>query len=620
MSAVLCFCSEASIKDALKSGLKYRDPSGLLRTIGADWDYVGIEDLQEQLRTPLTELCQSKGNGEDKMLHPLFLVVAAPGQGKSRFLQEFHRLADDTGLINSSSYGQRFLQFLLTLENGQKVDAKDDESPQTILASRMLWQLLAKADFTRFGWAGLPPGFTFEQLRAKVAKESILVDDVIQALEKGEGLSGANWSLSLALDGLHNLPGSEDMSSKNTTFYQTMQAVCQLVNRDTGPLVVAVISATTRVGVASSLADSPQRRAFIRLPRVEVVQRNGTDVFNFSGNKILELVQSDMGGHGRALEQLEKQLEKIQNPRSVENVVARVREELFKAYPSAIPKEFLPVLKAALAGKWLKLGETVGGQNPEKLQLVQLEYSSSGKLVRLLLPYIWIHLALVEEQQLQDWALLDYRDINDKPDPNGFDWETFLVRFRALKSLVWNDGEIVSLSDLHAGAWINPAGFGGRCVKNRPLQIVTANGWTATNAQQFGLKKGQRGTIGPDGQTAVTGEDLQNGNYSYIVRNARSAPAADFAALLEDAGGKPFSECGQAKQGQAKVDNQVIQDERAKSCDADDVLILFCTEEKHIEPQDLPPMTGIVQPAQWRTYFGPYVGRAWAMQQDNRTP
>ncbi|CAE7656164.1 unnamed protein product, partial [Symbiodinium microadriaticum] len=239
-----------------------------------------------------------------------------------------------------------------------------------------------------------------------------------------------------------------------------------------------------------------------------------------------------MGGHGRALEQLEKQLEKIQNPRSVENVVARVREELFKAYPSAIPKEFLPVLKAALAGKWLKLGETVGGQNPEKLQLVQLEYSSSGKLVRLLLPYIWIHLALVEEQQLQDWALLDYRDINDKPDPNGFDWETFLVRFRALKSLVWNDGEIVSLSDLHAGAWINPAGFGGRCVKNRPLQIVTAKGWTATNAQQFGLNKGQRGTIGPDGQTAVTGEDLQNGNYSYIVRNARSAPAADFAALL----------------------------------------------------------------------------------------
>ena len=620
MSAVLCFCSEASIKDALKSGLKYRDPSGLLRTIGADWDYVGIEDLQEQLRTPLTELCQSKGNGEDKMLHPLFLVVAAPGQGKSRFLQEFHRLADDTGLINSSSYGQRFLQFLLTLENGQKVDAKDDESPQTILASRMLWQLLAKADFTRFGWAGLPPGFTFEQLRAKVAKESILVDDVIQALEKGEGLSGANWSLSLALDGLHNLPGSEDMSSKNTTFYQTMQAVCQLVNRDTGPLVVAVISATTRVGVASSLADSPQRRAFIRLPRVEVVQRNGTDVFNFSGNKILELVQSDMGGHGRALEQLEKQLERIPNPRSVENVVAGVREEISKAYPSAIPMEFLPVLKAALAGKWLKLDETVGGQNPEKLQLVQLEYSSSGELRRLLLPYIWIHLAIVREPQLQDWALLDYRDINDKPDPNGFDWETFLVRFRALKSLVWNDGESVSLSDLHAGAWINPEGFGGRCVKNRPLQIVTAKGWTATNAQHFGLKKGQRGTIGSDGQTAVTGEDLQNGNYSYIVRNARSAPAADFAALLEDAGGEPFSECGQAKQGQAKVDNRVIQDERAKSCDADDVLILFCTEEKHIEPQDLPPMTGIVQPAQWRTYFGPYVGRAWAMQQDNRTP
>ena len=130
--------------------------------------------------------------------------------------------------------------------------------------------------------------------------------------------------MSLALDGLHNLLGSEDMSSKSTIFYQTMQAVCQQVNREMGPLVVAVISATTRVDVESSLADSPQQRTFIRLPRVEVVQRNGTDVFNFSGNKILELVQSDMGGHGRALEQLERT--GIQNPRSAENV----REELFK--------------------------------------------------------------------------------------------------------------------------------------------------------------------------------------------------------------------------------------------------------------------------------------------------
>ena len=107
---------------------------------------------------------------------------------------------------------------------------------------------------------------------------------------------------------------------------------------------------------------------------------------------------------------------------------------------------------------------------------VQLEYSPSGKR-RLLLPNIWIHLAIVDEPELQDWRCWT-TDINDKPDPNGFDWETFLVRFRALKSLVWNDGESVSLSDLHAGALINPTAFGGRRIRNRPLQIVTAKGWT----------------------------------------------------------------------------------------------------------------------------------------------
>ena len=58
---------------------------------------------------------------------------------------------------------------------------------------------------------GLPANFTFPQLRAKVAKESILVDDVIQALEKGEGLSGAKlefesgtgWAAQLAWLGRH---------------------------------------------------------------------------------------------------------------------------------------------------------------------------------------------------------------------------------------------------------------------------------------------------------------------------------------------------------------------------------------------------------------------------------
>ncbi|CAJ1383698.1 unnamed protein product [Effrenium voratum] len=267
--------SFASIKAALMNGLKYRDPSPLVGTIGADWDYVGIEDLQKQLWKPLAQLSQIKGLSQDDILHPIILVVAGTGQGKSRCLQEFHRLAEDTGLIGNSSYGQRFLQFLLAFENDQKVDAAYDKFAQTILASRMLWQLLANADFRQLGWAGLPPNFTFEQLRAAVATEGILVDDVLQALEKGEGLSGAKWSLSLALDGLHNLPGSEDISNKSTAFYQTMQAVCQLVNQEPGPLVVGVVSATATVreGIVASLADSPQARTFIHLPRVEVVQQ-----------------------------------------------------------------------------------------------------------------------------------------------------------------------------------------------------------------------------------------------------------------------------------------------------------------------------------------------------------
>jgi hypothetical protein len=105
--------------------------------------------------------------------------------------------------------------------------------------------------------------------------------------------------------------------------------------------------------------------------------------------------------------------------------------------------------------------------------------------------------------------------------------------------------------------------------------------------------------------------ELNSSRYSCIVLNATGAPAADFVSLLQKVEGAPLSECGQAKQGDAPLSKKIIQDERSKSCVGDDLLMLFCSKDKGFGKEDLPRMTGIVQPAQWPQYFGPYVGRAW---------
>ena len=110
---------------------------------------------------------------------------------------------------------------------------------------------------------------------------------------------------------------------------------------------------------------------------MDVVQRGGQPVFNFSGNRLLELVEQDMGGHGRALEALETAINGYnEHCWNAEVLMSTVQIRLRDAYPGAISSDVIePVLKAALSGRWLTPNENIGGQNVEKMQLVQLQYN-----------------------------------------------------------------------------------------------------------------------------------------------------------------------------------------------------------------------------------------------------
>ena len=607
-------CEVVQPKSKLLAGLKFEDPIALLQTPGADWDYCGAQELVETLTPQIKQIVE---NPADKQERPILLVLSAPGQGKSRFLQELPMLINKTEQVD-----RQLFPFLLTLENGLRFDGQFDTDPDKIIVARMLWQLLRNR--RESGWAGLPASFTFSQLHRAVKTADLIVDDILDAMCKGEQLSAANYSILLALDGMQSLPGFDSPTDKTSLFYKTISKLCQLTTRDDGPLTIVAMTATVQLGVQFALADSPQKRHYVKLPLVDKVCRNGKAVFNFTGalhNEVLQLLQSDMDGHGRALEALEDacQHHTLENIDLLKDAVIR---NLNDRYPNAVPADFEPILKAALSGQWLKREDKIGNFDPEKLQLVRLEYREDRSQRRIRLPYIWILLGVTGKDASPDlakWSLDGYNEICKGPDAGGRAFEDFCARFRVLKSLCWPPNATVRLSDLHDGA-ILPVALRNVKVVNRHLKNAQAIQRMATNCRRFLLSKPGREQPAQIQRVQVQARladgkmaELQDttDQCSYVFLNAGGAPAADFAVLLQLDGQQGFlAECGQCKQGTAKVDLKNIQDERAKSCDENDFLLIICTDGQ-FNQSDLPHMTGIVQQEQWHQYFGPYAGRAF---------
>ena len=79
------------------------------------------------------------------------------------------------------------------------------------------------------------------------------------------------------------------------------------MNQDTSPFVVACVTATQ--SVSQGLADSPQARQYLKLPRVTAVTRQQVAVI--PNHPLRDLLAMDMGGHGRALESLEESLKSM---------------------------------------------------------------------------------------------------------------------------------------------------------------------------------------------------------------------------------------------------------------------------------------------------------------------
>lgn len=79
------------------------------------------------------------------------------------------------------------------------------------------------------------------------------------------------------------------------------------------------------------------------------------------------------------------------------------------------------------------------------------------------IPYIWLLALCITYRKnhfLDELQLLDYRDFWAKDQPTmsgGFSWSDFeklMVKIRKIKSHVFNDGKLVTVGDIHRGAFM----------------------------------------------------------------------------------------------------------------------------------------------------------------------
>ncbi|CAJ1329921.1 unnamed protein product, partial [Effrenium voratum] len=530
----------------LRRRLHFGIAEKLLDTEGAEWDYCGKDELLSAMQETVQTLHDNKGVNSDKQRHPLFLVFAGPGQGKSRFLTEFPSLVMRClNNIQHVKYQQEPLAFLLTCENGtQPGDWLTQElNAQRFVACRMLWQL-REANATAFAEARAPNNFA--KFRAQCSKD-LTAEDVLRAVLTLEEVECA--TIVLGIDGMQNLSGFTQRAvevGKKEPFYQVMQEVCRLINQKEAPFVVGCVTATQSMD--HGLATSPQARKFLQLPSVTQVTVNKVD--QIPNHPLKHLLVMDMGGHGRALEGLVGALTSMESA-SGDAVVGAIMDQLTKKYPQAgllgrsdshsfDDSDIKGILRASLSGKWIAVGSTIEKVNPEKMMLIRLQYNSDQTEYRIHLPYVWLHMMLSRHSvssDLQPWRLMDYSSFVKGAPTDGTEWELFNANFRVSSC----------------------------CGNPKPFK----NSDDKTPSQ--GFRAHQCKAVQDGKEITVTMTDKTT-----LLLNAKGAPAADAFVMLEqvNSDGKKvtISECLQMKHGQAAA---FLEDELKKACDRGDILVLL---------------------------------------------
>ncbi|CAB4440588.1 unnamed protein product [Rhizophagus irregularis] len=598
-----------------------RSPTQLLHTGGCSWDYQESSELEQELRKEVRGLYNVfKENKREKTNTPIFFMISGAGCGKSRNATELPKILckifkDDPEL---EPRFQEALIINISFENGTKINTYVERDANDVIAKRMLYQLQNQD----LDWVDI-----------RDDKQSLSIISILKRCAKEKKVAIKELTVILIVDGLQTaLIDPDDGMKKDSLFYSLMTEISVLAINKQSPLVIACCTATLARPFHEVVQVSHQKRVFLQIRSLDSPKKKNEPVFK--NTPLLNMLVSDMGGNGRALEALQSVIEGVDfENSSFLSIAEQVYYKLKDHYNEWISytRYLTPVLRAILTHTKLVLSDPIPGTNilPEelsKLGLVKLEkqddLSDKGTLT---CPYIWLWLMANAsgDSILRNWNFKYYSEIQiqNKGDPTippgcqfWQHFEHFIASFRVLKSNVFEINKEIELQDIHAGARHN---FGPATIRNVPLSLKKAIRRESTKSNAYSTNKMVTCKEGDDQI------DIDLTDASVCIINGYSASAGDSFCPIYFAGSTQQSrpvlhiECQQSKCYKSKTVNQATFDEEyEKASDEGDVFLLYTCGSSNVPK--LPRLSAIVDQCCWKLYFGPFAGRAFLLAHSDK--
>jgi hypothetical protein len=553
----------------------YKEPKRLCQSYGSKWKYQWIAG--DVFSGPLQIHFDSwKNLSTDKSTHPLILALSGPGTGKSRFLDE---LPD---LLTNYSIGREFHELIkgayvckVTFENGTS-GVVEGKSAGWQIAVRMMYQLLADP----------PPFDNFKE--SLKGKNDLSIGDVIQLLSSLTEVPMKDLCVILLIDGLQHLPHTP--GSKTSMLYEALTSVSNVLNSCTA-FVIAAVSATISDPFDVFLASSAQRRILVRPPRLD---------FRYD-EVVKNLLATDMGGHGRALECLDQVLSSSNDDTfSFQDVVSKVVQNLKDVYEETLFSNQFAIIKACIGRiRFEKKTDRIPGSIYSVDQVLSMGlFRYDAELGLLEVPNIFLEL------QGNKWWRTSYASMDHTINPDEYPlsiqtwqhWEDINARFRCFKSILFSESEAssqssgyVQLGDLHLGAKFGSSELKSRKIPSQPLFVENLHVQLETSSSKC--------TAGTD--------------KFYLSAPANSA-GDGFCCFRDPKQDIHFHEVHQYKHKKGKISEQDFLEEKSESSVFEDFFILFSTSGSDVF--ELPANCALVDSGNWEQYYGPYWARAFYMK------
>jgi len=592
------------------TGLPYTppDPGVLLNSPGRAWDYQVSPGMKTIIREEVGEHFGHYVNGNlDKSTIPLYLILSGAGTGKSRNAAELHettyRCFDGTYFQETNEELANFLRdpyiFHISFENGSGVQTEESD-PWRAIGSRMILQLLRGTQ--------VKPEQKITVGQINSVWHPPTPDEVITLLPKRDASTAlAKKAVFIIIDGLHNIGENFGELKMN----QTLTQLGGLAHRG---FILICVTSTISGPIDKIMKGSKRRRILLPCSPLKPPRINGKQVFN-ADSLAKEVLLDDCGGHGRAFELLLKIFD-LDISSEVKSIVTRLQG----LYRGALPQsnEAVAIVKAVLANQRLKLDENIPGTQitPDIIcqnGLIRFDreypgsYDFSGYLR---IPYLWLLAicATYEDNLLEELQLLDYRELKAKEDdtiPGGFSWSDFekiMIKIRKIKSHVFNDGDAVTIGQLHRGAIMDQEtaniSFLNHHLRDDVALHKISTKTNRSNERSWLIETTNSGHL-----------DLRG--HEHIIRNAPNASAADAVLSLDSE--PPRAETHQYKH--VKSGRLDFRKEHDKAAGHSDIFVLFCTSSvpslRNGQTYNVPPGTLLVTEENWSQYFGPYAGRSY---------